>query len=239
VRRDHRPYYIKKAYLKFQRFYGRRFLAPQFDALGRGHVFVRPWHIEVFGPSIRIGNYVHVIAAADRKVRLAVWPEKDACGGIDIGDHCLISPGVRVGAADSIRIGDNCMLASGVYLTDSDWHDIYNRIATGRSAPIEIGDNVWIGDGAVVCKGVRIGANSIIGAGAVVIHSVPPNCIAAGNPARVVKELDPGQPLTTRAHLFRDPEALLAGLEDFDRGLLRANSLRHWLRYLLFPSRED
>jgi acetyltransferase-like isoleucine patch superfamily enzyme len=49
----------------------------------------------------------------------------------------------------------------------------------------------WIGDSAIVCKGVRVGENSIVGAGAVVTKDVPPNVIVAGNPARVVKKLDP------------------------------------------------
>ncbi len=49
----------------------------------------------------------------------------------------------------------------------------------------------WIGDSAIVCKGVRVGENSIVGAGAVVTKNVPPNTVVAGNPARVVKKLDP------------------------------------------------
>ena len=61
----------------------------------------------------------------------------------------------------------------------------------GGSAPIVLERGAWIGDSAIVCKGVRIGENSIVGAGAVVTKDVPPNVIVAGNPARVVKKLDP------------------------------------------------
>jgi acetyltransferase-like isoleucine patch superfamily enzyme len=239
LRRDHRPYFVKKAFLKLQQVYVRRFLAPQFAALGSGYTFMRPWYVEIFGAPIRIGKYANVVAAPDQRVRLAVWAAEAGRGAIDIGDYCLISPGVRVSSADRIRIGDNCMLANGVYLTDSDWHDLYNRSAMGRTAPIAIGANAWIGDSAIVCKGVSLGENSIIGAGSVVVQSIPPNCVAAGNPARVVKELDPRQCFTTRKQWFQDPGIRDGGLDEFDREMLEANTFRHWLRYLLFPSRED
>jgi carbonic anhydrase/acetyltransferase-like protein (isoleucine patch superfamily) len=131
------------------------------------------------------------------------------------------------------------MIANNAYITDSDWHDVYNRIIMGRTAPVHIASNVWIGDSAIVCKGVTIGENSIIGAGAVVVDSIPANCVAAGNPARVVKKLDEGEAFTTRAQFFSDPENLFRGFDQVDKELLRENSLLHWLRYLLFPSKED
>lgn len=239
MRRDHRPYLLKRALLEFERLYARRFLLPHFDALGRGWFFVRPWHIQVFGPAVTAGAYLNVFAASDLKVRLAVWPREAGAGAIRIGDHCLIGPGVRIGASSAVTIGDNCMLAHGVYITDSDWHGLYDRVGPGQSAPVAIGDNVWIGDRAVVCKGVSIGANSVVGAGAVVVDAIPPNVVAAGNPARVVKPLDPGRRFVTRASWFRDAEELFRRMDRFDRELLRANSWRHWLRYVLFPSRRD
>jgi acetyltransferase-like isoleucine patch superfamily enzyme len=85
------------------------------------------------------------------------------------------------------------MMANGTYITDSDWHTVYDR--TQRSpeqpTPVHIGDNVWLGDHATVLKGVTIGDNSVVAARAVVTRDVPANVIVAGNPARVVKELDP------------------------------------------------
>jgi acetyltransferase-like isoleucine patch superfamily enzyme len=239
LRRDHRPYFVKKAYLKFEDFYVNHFLRPQLESLGKGFTFMRPWHVEIFGAPIELGDYVNVVAASDKTVRLAIWSEQPGRGRIRIGNYCLICPGVRIGSAHEIRIGDNCMIASNVYLTDSDWHDIYNRISIGKTAPINIESNVWVGDSAIVCKGVTIGQNSIIGAGAVVVDSIPPNCIAAGNPARVVKQLDAGEAFTTRAQFFADPDRLERAFDQTDRTLLRENSLLHWLRYLLFPSNKD
>jgi acetyltransferase-like isoleucine patch superfamily enzyme len=239
LRRDHRPFFIKKARQKFEAFYVRRYLQPQFDALGNGCLFIRPWHVEVFGGPIVLGKFAHIVAASDGRVRLSVWAERSGQGGISIGDYCLVCPGVRISSGHQVSIGDNCMFANGVYVTDSDWHDVYNRISVGKTASVKIGDNVWVGDGAIVCKGVNIGNNSVVGAGAVVVNDVPPNSVAAGNPARVVKELDDREVFTTREVWFRDPERLFKAFDEMDRQLLKGNSIRHWLRYLLFPRKGD
>jgi len=239
LRRDHRPYAVKKLFLKWQQFYVRHFLQPQFDALGRGYQFMRPWYVELFGEPIVLGRFATVIACADARVRLCVWPREDGEGAIRIGDYSLICPGVRISSAGGITVGHSVMLASRVYLTDSDWHDVYDRTAAGRGAPITIGDNVWIGDSAIVCKGVAIGDNSIIGAGAVVVDDVPPNVVAAGNPARVVKALDPQRPLKTRREWFADPARLSREFRIWDRALLEGNTLAHWFRYLVRPTRRD
>jgi hypothetical protein len=63
--------------------------------------------------------------------------------------------------------------------------------------------------------------------------------VAAGNPARVVKQLDINESFTTRAQFFADPDRLVRGFDQMDKALLRRNSLMHWLRYLLFPSKVD
>ena len=215
------------------------FLRPQLESLGRGFTFIRPWHVEIFGAPIELGDYVNVVASSDKMVRIAIWSEKPGQGRIRIGDYCLICPGARIGSAHEITVGDNCMIASNAYVTDSDWHDIYNRISIGKTAPIKIEDNVWIGDSTIVCKGVTIGENSIVGAGAVVVDSIPANCVAAGNPARIVKQLDEGETFTTRAQFFSEPDKLLRGFDQTDKELLRGNSLLHWMRYLFFPSSKD
>jgi acetyltransferase-like isoleucine patch superfamily enzyme len=239
LRRDHRPYAVKKLYLNWQQFYVRRFLRPQFDALGRGHHFMRPWYVELFGAPIILGRYATVIACTDARVRFCVWPTQGGEGLIRIGDYSLICPGVRISSACRITIGHSVMMASRVYLTDADWHDAYDRTAQGQGAPLVIGDNVWIGDRATVCKGVTIGDNSIVGAGAVVVDDVPPNVIAAGNPARVVKALDPDRPLKTRREWFADPARLSRDFRVWDRALLKDNTLGHWLRYLVRPNCDD
>ncbi|MBI1212314.1 MAG: hypothetical protein GC190_12685 [Alphaproteobacteria bacterium] len=132
------------------------------------------------------------------------------------------------------------MLASGVYISDSDWHGTYDRTReAGQAAPIVIEDNVWLGLRVIVGKGVRIGRNSIIGAGSVVVHDIPPNVIAAGNPASVRRELDPATPFRTRADYFADPAALAAQMDGLDRAFLGKNTTLGWLRSLISPTRDD
>ena len=86
---------------------------------------------------------------------------------------------------------------------------------------------------------MTIGENSIIGAGAVVVDDVPPNTIAAGNPARVVKRLDPNEEITTRDKWFSDLHKLARDIDYLDREMLRGNTFLHWLRHLLFPAKGE
>ena len=101
---------------------------------------------------------------------------------------------------------------------------------------MHIGDNVWLGDHATVLKGVTIGANSVVAAQAVVTRDVPANVVVAGNPARVVKELDPERGFTTRMDLFTDPAGAAAFFDAIEREVLQDNSLLRWLWSLLYPA---
>lgn len=238
--RDHRPYAVKKARRNLENFYVRHFLRPHLDYLGPYYTIMSPWNVEVFGGPVRIGRCANIVAARDLKVRLAVWSEKEGRGGISIGDFCLICPGVRISSGVGVFIGDGTMLANSAYITDSDWHDLHNRIIAGtRPSPVIIEENVWIGDHAIVCKSVTIGRNSVVGAGSVVTTNVPENSVAVGNPARVVKRLDPEKEIVTRAEWFKDPAKLLRDVDLIDRQILRRNTYRGWLRHILFPSRGD
>jgi acetyltransferase-like isoleucine patch superfamily enzyme len=240
VRRDHRPHILKRLDLNFQKWYANHFLRPHFEHLGRGCTFMKPWHVEIFGGPVTLGDYATVIATPDRKVRLTVWSELGAAGRIEIGKCCLICPGVRISAATEIVIGESCMLAQGAFVTDSDWHGVYDRgLPIGQTVPVHIGNNVWIGDSAIVCKGVRIGENSIIGAGSVVVRDIPANAVAAGNPATVLKYLDVGRPVKTRADWLDDPGALAAQFEEIDRHFMKDNTWIGWIRSLVFPRKGD
>lgn len=86
-----------------------------------------------------------------------------------------------------IEIGDGCAISKRVLIRDSNNHDI-NYDNYQKTAPIIIKDNVWIGMGAIILCGVTVGEGAIIAAGAVVTNNVPPNCIVAGVPARVIRE---------------------------------------------------
>lgn len=208
--------------------------------MGDGFTFLNPWNIEVFGAPITLGKHANIITTSDHKVRFTVWAKEKGKGKIQIGDCVLICPGVRISSADEITISDNCMIASSVYITDTDWHDVYNRVhSLGNPGPVHISENVWIGDSAIICKGVTIGENSIVGAGSVVVQSIPANVIAAGNPARIVKHLDPDIPFVKRSDWFSDPAMLASDIDQLDRDNLNGNTFSHWLRTLIMPKNTD
>jgi len=143
-------------------------------------------------------------------------------------------------AATSVTLGDGCMTAQNVSISDSDWHDLYDRsLPIGKTQAVTIGNNVWIGDSAIIGKGVAIGDNAIIGAGSVVVKNIPANAIAAGNPAAVIKYLDPDKSLKTRTQWLSDPAKLAGDFEIIDRKLMKGNTLAGWFRSLLFPRRGD
>ena len=239
MRRDHRPYIVKKLFADLMKVYVHHFIRPQLEHLGEGFRFLMPWYVRIYGAPIEIGKYVNMVASSDSKIRLTIWPCRDGDGGIKIGDYCLICPGVRISSASEIVIGDNSMLANRVYITDSDWHDIYNRTSMGNPVPVHIEENVWIGDSAIICKGVTIGKNSIIGAGSVVTHDVTANTIAAGNPARPIRALDPNQKITPRSQWFSRPDELFQFFDKVDKDQLKQNTFLHWIRYLLIPRKTD
>ena len=240
MRRDHRPYYVKKWQTQWNQFYVDHFLRPQFDHLGDQPMFIKPRHMRVDGKQIHVGDFAHFIANRDAQIKLSSWSDPDHQGKILIGDYCLICPGVRIEAATEIRLGNGCMIAAGCYLSDADWHDLYYRHRpVGNTRAIVLEDNVWLGDGVRVGKGVVIGQNSIIGTGAVVVDSIPANVIAVGNPAKIVKKLDPQQPSSTRAELFRNPQKAKEEMENMNRYFLQGNSFAHWLRALVLPNHQD
>jgi acetyltransferase-like isoleucine patch superfamily enzyme len=179
----------------------------------------------------RLGDYANVITTSEQ--RETTSGREKGKGFIKIGSYCLICPGVRMSSATGVTIGDSCMMASSVYITDADWHGIYDRTDyTGRSEPIVIGKNVWLGDSSIVCKGVTIGDNSIIGAGSVVTRDIPADTIAAGNPAVPLRQLDEGTPMKTRADWFATAE-VEADIDEND-GTCQGKTV--WLAtFLCFP----
>ncbi len=113
---------------------------------------------------------------------------------IVIGNNVGIS-GSTICARDTVTIGDNVLIGSGCIITDSDAHPIDWKDRRERrnekilSAPINIGNDVFIGARSIILKGVTIGDRSVIGAGSVVTKNVPADCIFAGNPAKEIKKL--------------------------------------------------
>ena len=105
---------------------------------------------------------------------------------LEIGDGCGFS-GTVIAAAVHIKIGNNVRCGANTLINDTDWHTDDYR--TGKNMPVIIEDNVWLGYGVKVLKGVHIGKNSFIGANSVVTKDIPANVIAVGCPCKVIKQL--------------------------------------------------
>lgn len=111
-----------------------------------------------------------------------------------IGNDCGISGG-SICAAVRVELGNECLLGANVTIADTDFHAIKpdgrrfnkNSQAIG-AASVKIEDNVFIGTGAVVLKGVCVGRNSVIGAGSIATKDIPSDVIVAGNPAKILKD---------------------------------------------------
>ncbi len=238
MRKLNHPYYLFNWALKYERWYSKRFVYPQLESIGEGCRFIAPQHCQFVGANIHVGSHNRFMALKDAPVRFSVWPDSACTGKITIGDYCVINPGVRITSASGIRIGNNCMLAMYVYLMDMDGHDLYHRVlAPGATAPITLEDNVWVCDGAVICKGVTIGKNSIVAAHAVVTKDVPANVVVGGNPARIIKELDSSIEPLTRQLLYESglakPDHEHAGMKE----TLAANTTWNWLKSVFAPNK--
>lgn len=114
---------------------------------------------------------------------------------IIFGDHSCMTGGAIIARSKTIRIGARCLIAPGVTILDSDFHiswppDRRNAWDTDLDKDVVLEENVWIGMGCIVLKGVTVGKNSVIAAGSVVVNSIPANCLAGGNPAKVLKRMD-------------------------------------------------
>jgi len=197
-------------------------------------------YVDIFGKGINVGKSATFVATSDSYIRLTTWNLGEFNGKIYVDDYCLFTPGVRIAAATEIKIGKGCMFANGSYVSDADWHGLYKRAEpVGSTKKVELKDNVWIGDRAVVGKGVTIGQNSIVAAGAIVVKDVPENVIVGGNPAGIIKELDPKKQKVTRMDLFKDPKALEELYDYLDKIDLKQNHFLGWIRSLVTPSKKQ
>ncbi|MBC8392241.1 MAG: acyltransferase [Deltaproteobacteria bacterium] len=129
-----------------------------------------------------------------RRPILSDHVELQSRGILQIGDNFCINRFSRIVSFKKIEIGHNVTIAQFVTILD---HDHAYEFSNGKlvlngysQEPIKIGSNVWIGDKVTVLKGVTIGDNVIIGANSLVNKNVPGNCLAAGNPCRVIRRLE-------------------------------------------------
>lgn len=164
---------------------------PRLYALGGRATLSRPLYCNnpravSIGASVLLSRQ---FVLADLKVGEGQLPK------ITIGDGCTIMYRFQCNAAASVRIGKNVLIASNVLITDSDHVVEPEGIPVTRSqklvtSPVVVEDNCWIGQNAVILKGVVIGHDSIVGANSVVTRSVPPLSVVGGSPARIIGAVD-------------------------------------------------
>jgi acetyltransferase-like isoleucine patch superfamily enzyme len=114
---------------------------------------------------------------------------------LSIGDNFKMTGGAVI-AAERVQIGHNVNVGANTIIVDTDFHPVDPKLraanfSAGASAPIMIDDWAFIGTEVMVMKGAHIGAHSVIGARSVVTGNIPPRVVAAGIPARVIRELEP------------------------------------------------
>lgn len=131
-----------------------------------------------------LSNYVGI----NRRCMLTTMDDR---AKLTIGNNCGIS-GAVISAAQEITIGNDVVVGANALITDFDWHSIDPEIrlrdkSVYESAPVRIGNNVWIGLNTVVLKGVSIGDNTVIGANSVVTKDISSNVVAAGMPCKVLR----------------------------------------------------
>jgi acetyltransferase-like isoleucine patch superfamily enzyme len=176
--------------------------ADRFGSFGPGSLIAFP-HSTLYGEAqIHIGDDTLVGAWSTLSSGYAPWQTTVPPRALVIGDRCVIGLRSGIVAHESIEIGDDVWFGQEVFVTDSNhgYADLDVPIGRqlGKHQSVSIGAGTWIGHGAVILPGTRIGRMSIVAAGSVVRGDVPDRCIVGGIPARVLRVIaeteDRGRP---------------------------------------------
>jgi serine acetyltransferase len=170
--------------------------ARRFAAFGRGSVAAFP-RGTVFGERwIAVGADTLIGAFVTLSAGMVPGQDLGPVPVLRIGDRCVIGRGSHIVAHHSLLIGDDVFTGPYVYITDQNHGYADPHVPIGRQMPlnaaVHIGSGSWLGAGAVVLPGTRIGCNVVVAAGSVVRGTVPDRCVVAGVPARIVREYVPG-----------------------------------------------
>ncbi len=132
---------------------------------------------------ITLGDHVRLVSTV-ATLELATLPG----GHLEIGDNVFINYGCSIASSNHVKIGNDCLIGSHVMIMDCDFHRVEDKSWDTTGVPIILEDRVWLGNRAIVLKGVRIGHDSVVAAGSVVTKDVPPRTLVAGMPARVIRK---------------------------------------------------
>lgn len=136
---------------------------------------------------LRLGDRIRLVSRPV-PIEIAVGPQ----GMLTLGDNVYINYGCSIAAMQSVHIGSGAHIGPYVFIMDNDFHRLEpeRRDEMPPSAPIYIGDNVWLGTRAIILRGVTIGDGSVVAAGSVVSRDVPPRSIVGGVPAKLIGSVD-------------------------------------------------
>jgi acetyltransferase-like isoleucine patch superfamily enzyme len=189
----------------FWRYLWRRFLTPAgWRWRSDGPFFLGPnleLHIEPRG-EVRFGRFVWI--GDGTKIRCHE-------GVVEIGAKTVMGQECTISAYQHVRIGEQCVIADRAMFIDFD-HGVVEverpiRLQGIYKRDVEVGNNVWIGYGACILRGVRVGDNSVIGTNAVVTKDVPANAVVAGIPARIIRMREAPEHLHWDRPVEPDPDA--------------------------------
>jgi len=171
-------------------------LADRFGAFGAGSCIDFPPATLQNVESIHVGRDVLVGRHATLAAGYGVGDPNLPARALVIGDGCVLGARFTVTAHQYVELGDAVFTGQHVFITDAShgYQDPDTPIGKqfGAHQPVVIGSGSWIGHGAVILPGTRIGRNVVVAAGAVVRGEVEDHAVVAGNPARVVRRLEPG-----------------------------------------------
>lgn len=129
---------------------------------------------------------------------------------ISIGEGSYINFNCNFVDDGKIMIGKKVLFGPAVTIATTG-HPVHPQLREYMyTAPVTVGDNCWIAAGAIICPGVSIGENSVIGAGSVVVNNIPANCVAAGNPCKVIREIGERD----KKYYYKDYEISAEDLEE-------------------------
>ena len=149
-------------------------------------VGVRP---RVWG-RLRVENLGRIEVGDRLRVRAVPWETELVAlpgGTLEIGSGVFINSGTSICAGRRVVIGDGCQIGPRVLIMDNDFHTAGNPGQRPQSLPVVLEQSVWVGAGAIILKGVRVGRGASIGAGSVVTRDVAPGEVVGGVPARTIR----------------------------------------------------
>lgn len=157
------------------------FFKLRFDKCGKLLRCERSVRVIKKNAQIEIGDKVNL----HRCVKLSAYGT-DQNSSLKIGKNVSVGDRTEIHAGKSVSIGDDTLIAWDCCIMDRDYHKFMSESENYKE--VTIGSHVWIGAKAMILKGVNIGDGAVVAAGAVVTKDVPPKCLAAGNPAKIIKE---------------------------------------------------